>query len=122
MNLLRLDRAAGEAVIAGTEGPGVAPLEWAGGMLGVRPEHVLLARDGPFTARVESVEYLGADSLLLCRIGEQILTARVAGRVGVAGGDSARLGWARGASHFFDAATGIRLAAEPIHQNATMLA
>jgi sn-glycerol 3-phosphate transport system ATP-binding protein len=122
MNLLRLDKAGGEAVIAGTEGPGVAPLEWAGGMLGVRPEHVLLARDGPFTARVESVEYLGADSLLLCRIGEQILTARVAGRVGVAGGDSARLGWARGASHFFDAATGTRLGTEPIHQNATMLA
>jgi sn-glycerol 3-phosphate transport system ATP-binding protein len=83
---------------------------------------VLLARDGPFTARVESVEYLGADSLLLCRIGEQILTARVAGRVGVAGGDSVHLSWARGASHFFDAATGIRLATEPIHQNATMFA
>ena len=122
MNLLRLDKAGSEAVIAGTDGPGVAPLEWAGGMLGVRPEHVTLVRDGAFTARVESVEYLGADSLLLCRIGEQILTARVAGRVGVAGGDSARLGWARGASHFFDAATGIRLATEPIHQNATMFA
>jgi sn-glycerol 3-phosphate transport system ATP-binding protein len=122
MNLLRLDKAGGEAVIAGTEGPGVAPLEWAGGMLGVRPEHVLLSRDGAFTARVESVEYLGADSLLLCRIGEQMLTARVAGRVGVSAGDSARLGWARGASHFFDAATGIRLAIEPIHQNATMFA
>jgi sn-glycerol 3-phosphate transport system ATP-binding protein len=117
-----LDRAGGEAVIAGTEGPAVAPLEWAGGMLGVRPEHVLLARDGPFTTRVESVEYLGADSLLLCRIGEQILTARVAGRIGLAAGDCARLSWARGASHFFDAATGIRLATEPIHQDATMLA
>jgi sn-glycerol 3-phosphate transport system ATP-binding protein len=122
MNLFRLEKVGGEAVIAGTEGPGVASLECAGGMLGVRPEHVLLARDGPFTARVESVEYLGADSLLLCRIGEQILTARVAGRVGVAGGDSVHLGWARGASHFFDAATGIRLATEPIRQNATMFA
>jgi sn-glycerol 3-phosphate transport system ATP-binding protein len=91
-------------------------------MLGVRPEHVLLARDGPFTTRVESVEYLGADSLLLCRIGEQILTARVAGRIGLAAGDCARLNWARGASHFFDAATGIRLATEPMHQDATMLA
>jgi sn-glycerol 3-phosphate transport system ATP-binding protein len=122
MNLLRLDRAGGEAVIAGTEGPGVAPIEWAGGMLGVRPEHVLLARDGPFSARVESVEYLGADSLLLCRIGEQLMTARVTGRVGMSSGDSARLGWARGASHFFDAATGIRLPTEPIHQGATMVA
>jgi sn-glycerol 3-phosphate transport system ATP-binding protein len=122
MNLLRLDKAGGEAVVAGTEGPGVAPIEWAGGMLGVRPEHVTLARDGAFAARVESVEYLGADSILLCRIGGQLLTARVAGRVGVSSGDSAHLGWARGASHFFDATTGIRLATEPLHQGATMFA
>jgi sn-glycerol 3-phosphate transport system ATP-binding protein len=122
MNLLQLDKAGGEAVVAGTEGPGVAPIEWAGGMLGVRPEHVTLARDGAFTARVESVEYLGADSILLCRIGGQLLTARVAGRVGVSSGDSAHLGWARGASHFFDATTGIRLATEPLHQGATMFA
>ncbi|MDQ6917328.1 MAG: ABC transporter ATP-binding protein [Pseudomonadota bacterium] len=122
MNLLRLDRAGGEAVIAGTGGPGVAPVECAGGMLGVRPEHVVLARDGAIEARVDGVEYLGADSLLLCRVGEQLLTARVAGRVGVSSGDTARLGWARGASHFFDAATGTRLAAESIHRDATMLA
>ena len=122
MNLLRLDAAGGEAVIAGTTGPGVAPIEWAGGTLGVRPEHVVLARDGAFTARVESVEYLGADSILLCRIGEQLLTARIAGRVGVSGSDSVRLGWARGASHFFDAASGVRLANEPLHQGATMFA
>src|SRR5216110_770143 len=82
MNLLRLDAAGSEAVIAGTAGPGIAPLECAGGMLGVRPEHVVLARDGAFSARVESVEYLGADSILLCRLGDQPLTARVSGRVG----------------------------------------
>ena len=122
MNLLRLDRAGGEAVIAGTSGPGVGPIECAGGMLGVRPEHVLLARDGAFAVTVESVEYLGADSLLLCRIGEQLLTARVGGRAGVSSGDSARLGWARGASHFFDAANGNRLATQPIRQDATMFA
>jgi sn-glycerol 3-phosphate transport system ATP-binding protein len=122
MNLLRLDRGADEAVIAGTEGPGVAPMEWAGGTLGVRPEHVTLARDGALSAQVESVEYLGADSLLLCRIGDQRLTARVAGRVGVSSGDSARLDWARSAGHFFDAATGIRRSAEPVHQGATMFA
>ena len=81
-----------------------------------------LARDGAFSARVESVEYLGADSILLCRIGDQLLTARVAGRVGVSGGDSTHLSWARGASHFFDATTGIRLATEPSHQGATMFA
>jgi len=122
MNLLRLERRGDEAVIAGTDGPGVAPMEWAGGTLGVRPEHVTLARDGALSAKVESVEYLGADSLLLCRIGDQLLSARVAGRVGVSSGDSARLDWARGSSHFFDAATGIRRSTEPIHQGATMFA
>jgi sn-glycerol 3-phosphate transport system ATP-binding protein len=122
MNLLKLDREGGDAVIAGTMGPGVGPIEWADGTLGVRPEHVSLTRDGAFAVRVESVEYLGADSLLLCRIGDQVMTARVAGRVGVSSGDSARLGWASGAAHFFDAATGARRATEPVHQGATMFA
>jgi sn-glycerol 3-phosphate transport system ATP-binding protein len=122
MNLLRLERAGGEAVIAGTDGPGVAPIECAGGTIGVRPEHVVLDKDGPLNAKVESVEYLGADSLLLCRVGEQALTARVSGRLGLSAGDHARLNWARGAAHFFDAATGARLATEPVHQDATMFA
>ena len=122
MNLLRLDRVGGDAVIAGTAGPAVGPVEWAGGTLGVRPEHVLLTRDGAFAATIVSVEYLGADSILLCRIGEQVLTARVAGRVALSSGDSARLGWARDATHFFDAASGKRLATEPIHQGVTMFA
>jgi sn-glycerol 3-phosphate transport system ATP-binding protein len=122
MNLLRLDRGDQEAVIAGTEGPGVGRIAWAGGTLGVRPEHVVLGLDGAFEARVESIEYLGADSLVLCRIGEQILTARVAGRVGLSSGDSTRLYWAPGASHFFDATTGVRHSTEPIHQAATMFA
>ena len=121
MNLLRLDRGDREAVIAGTRGPRVGPIEWSGGTLGVRPEHIVLSRDGAFEARVETVEYLGADSLLLCRIGDQLLTARVAGRVGLSSGDSARLDWAGGASHYFDAVTGARRA-EPVHQDITMLA
>ena len=40
MNLLRMERGPGGAVIAGTEGPTVLPSEYAGGMLGVRPEHI----------------------------------------------------------------------------------
>ncbi len=106
----------------GTRGPGVGPIGWAGGTLGVRPEHIVLSREGAFEVRVETVEYLGADSLLLCRIGDQLVTARVAGRVGLSGGDFARLDWAGGASHYFDAATGARRLAEPVHEAVTMLA
>ena len=40
MNLLKLDAGADGAVIAGTDGPAVLPAHCAGGMLGVRPEHI----------------------------------------------------------------------------------
>src|SRR4029079_1994036 len=43
MNLLRLDAGHGGAVIAGTEGPVVLEARLAGGMLGVRPEHMEIA-------------------------------------------------------------------------------
>ena len=50
-------------------------------------------------ATVENVEYLGADSLVACRIGGQPLHARVAGRCGLARGETTWLEWAPGAQH-----------------------
>jgi sn-glycerol 3-phosphate transport system ATP-binding protein len=122
MNLLALAAGAGGAVIAGTSAPVVAPAELAGATLGVRPEHVALGRDDGIPARVDGVEYLGADSLLQCRIGEQPLWLRVAGRVGFSRGDAASLSWARGAQHFFDGATGERRGTESVQRGATMFA
>jgi len=121
MSLLTLASGQGGAVIAGTPGPAVAPEELAGATLGVRPEHVALDRDG-VAARIEGVEYLGADSLLQCRVGEQSLWARVSGRVGLSRGDTASLSWARGAQHFFDGTTGARIESEPVRRDATMFA
>jgi sn-glycerol 3-phosphate transport system ATP-binding protein len=121
MSLLTLASGPDGAVIAGTSGPVVAPEELAGATLGVRPEHVTLDRGG-IQARVDGVEYLGADSLLQCRVGEQSLWARVSGRVGLSRGDSASLSWARGAQHFFDGATGARIESEPVRRDATMFA
>ena len=122
MNLLALASGSGGAVIAGTSGPVVAPAELSGAMLGVRPEHVALNRGEGIEARVHGIEYLGADSLLQCRIGEQALWVRVPGRVGLSPGDSASLSWARGAQHLFDAATGVRRLPDQIHRDATMFA
>jgi sn-glycerol 3-phosphate transport system ATP-binding protein len=122
MNLLRLEAGHDGAVIAGTTGPAVAPRDFAGCTLGVRPEDVALGRDSGFEARVEGIEYLGADSLLTCRIGEQALAARVGGRVGLSHGDTTRLAWAGGAQHLFDPASGRRTEREASHHNATMLA
>jgi sn-glycerol 3-phosphate transport system ATP-binding protein len=122
MNLLRLERGAAGAVIAGTSGPAVASAELAGATLGVRPEHVVLGREDGVAGSVDAVEYLGADSLLACRVGDQSLTARVAGRTGLQRGDKVRLGWAGAASHFFDGATQMRREVQRNDQRATLVA
>ncbi|MGH8851672.1 MAG: TOBE domain-containing protein, partial [Casimicrobiaceae bacterium] len=122
MNLLRLERGALGAVIAGTAAPVVADGGLAGATLGVRPEHVELCRADGVAASIDAVEYLGADSLLACRAGDQPLTVRVGGRVGLRRGDAVRLGWAPGAAHFFDGATQMRREVESSHRAATMVA
>jgi sn-glycerol 3-phosphate transport system ATP-binding protein len=121
MNLLPLEPGDGGAVIAGIEGPAVAAADCAGLTLGVRPEHVALAVDRGVAATVAAVEYLGADSLVTCRLGSATLAVRVSGSVGLARGDSVRLAWATGAQHIF-ASDGTRRE-EPIrHETATMFA
>ncbi len=67
MNLLALERGADGAVLEGTEGPVVLPAEYARGKLGIRPEHIALEFGRGVPATVQSVEYLGGDSLLGCR-------------------------------------------------------
>jgi sn-glycerol 3-phosphate transport system ATP-binding protein len=121
MNLLPLEQGSGGAVIAGTDHPAVAPADCAGLTLGVRPEHVALAVERGVPAAVEALEYLGADSLVTCRIGTATMAVRVPGRVGVRRGDSVHLAWAGSAQHLFEPGGARR--AEPVHREpATMLA
>ncbi len=101
MNLLRLEDGPGGAVIQGTEAPVVLPRDCAKGMLGIRPEHIALAVDRGVQATVESVEYLGGDSLLAMKVGSQPIAVRVPGSVGLSMGDRAWLAFAPGAQHFF---------------------
>ena len=122
MNLLPLAAGAGGAVIAGTLGPAVAPVELSGATLGVRPEHVAVERDAGVEGEIETIEYLGADSLMTCRIAGHALSARVAGRTGLASGDRTRVSWASGAQHFFDGGNGVRVEFELRHHGATMFA
>ena len=122
MNLLPLAAGAGGAVIAGTSGPVVAPVELSGATFGVRPEHVAVGGDAGVEGEIEAIEYLGADSLMTCRIAGHAFSARVAGRTGLAAGDRTRVSWASGAQHFFDGARGARVELELSHQGATMFA
>ncbi len=121
MNLLPLESGDGGAVIAGTDGPAVAPADCAGLTLGVRPEHIALGFDRGAAATVAAIEYLGADSLVTCRLGSATLAVRVAGSVGLSRGDPARLSWAAGAQHLFER-DGTRRADPVRKETATMFA
>ena len=121
MNLLRLESGSGGAVIAGTGGPAFLSIDHAGGMLGVRPEHIQIVFERGVRAAVESVEYLGSDSLVVCRVGIERVAVRTQGSVGLSRGESTWLDWAAGAQHYFDSG-GNRREARDRQTTATMLA
>ena len=121
MNLLRLTSTLNGAVIAGTEAPIVLDAKHAGGMLGIRPEHMQLAFESGVRAGVDSVEYLGGDSLVSCRVGTERVAVRVPGSVGLSPGDSTWLRWAPGAQHYFNA-DGVRAPLEAREPSPTLFA
>ena len=121
MNLMALAAGRGGAVIAGTEGPAVAPVDCAGLTLGVRPEHMALAIERGAPADVVAVEYLGADSLVSCRLGTAAAAVRVPGSVALKPGDATWLTWAAGAQHLFETG-GTRRATSPVPTTATLVA
>jgi sn-glycerol 3-phosphate transport system ATP-binding protein len=80
-------------------------------LLGVRPEDIRVGpgpERGAVEATVRNIEYLGADSILMCAIGGQALAVRTPGRVALVPGGRVYLAWARDAAHVFDAETGRR--------------
>jgi sn-glycerol 3-phosphate transport system ATP-binding protein len=122
MNLIHLDNDASgaRAVIAGDDDVAILPRPGRGLVLGLRPEDIDVTGDsgaadgriGPVigvTAKVEEIEYLGADALVTCRLREHRLTARTRGTAAPAIGDSIRIGWRESAMHIFDAESEWRL-------------
>ena len=81
--------------------------------VGIRPEHVRLANSGGITARVEHVEYMGADVLADCRIGDSRLLARVAGNTTLEPDSQINLAWPAEQTHFYHRQTGERIAQSP---------
>jgi len=122
MNLLPLEAGDGGAVIAGTTGPRVAPVDCAGGTLGIRPEHITLSLERGLRAEVAALEYLGADSLVTCRLGSATIAVRVPGSVGLRQGDAAWLAWRPGAQHVFGADGARRTEHPSTHEGATLFA
>lgn len=99
MNLLRLE---GDR-IAGSDVPAGRAAHW----LGMRPEAVTLG--GPVPATVRSIEYLGADLIAHCAVGQETLTVRTTGQADLAAGSTVGLDWPAAMAHHFDA-EGRRLA------------
>ena len=95
MNLVALDadgRIAGSEVASGVQAT----------QLGVRPEAITLADEG-IPAVVQSVEYLGADLVLRCAVGSEVLLVRAAGGHTATPGERVHLRWAPDEAHGFDA-------------------
>ena len=117
MNILTLADGAGGAVIAGAGGPPLLAERGTGLLLGIRPEDIRLdvrpGADG-VGATVKSVEYLGADSIVTCEVGNQALAVRAPGRVTPAPGTPVRLSWSPVATHVFDAQSGSRRSGAPV--------
>ncbi|WP_145144269.1 ABC transporter ATP-binding protein [Roseomonas gilardii] len=110
MSLLRLEASPDGAAVAGLPGHAVAPAEAAGAVLGVRPEEVSPTDAGGLPARVTAAEFLGAETVLRCALGEagQTLQARIPGHHAVPAGSAIRLRLPPPA-HLFSAESGRRL-------------
>ena len=80
--------------------------------VGLRPEHLLPASDGPLEFEIELAEPLGADTLLHGRFGEarELVTVRQAGHVLAKPGEKRRFKIEPGHLHLFDSQTGRRIA------------
>jgi sn-glycerol 3-phosphate transport system ATP-binding protein len=80
--------------------------------VGLRPEHLDLAADGPIPLKTELLERLGADTIVHGRLADGTrLVARAAGTLALRLGDTVRLSVAPGHIHLFDAESGRRLQA-----------
>ena len=115
MNLLDLDDGPQGAVVAGTAGPALFAASGRGRMLGLRPEDVTVDTGtgrGRFHATVTAVEYLGAEALVTCMVGERSILARTRGDGAPPVGATVGLIWEASAEHVFDAVSGERVAIE----------
>src|SRR3954454_24983717 len=99
-----------------TIGDAVLPLASAGEardrqvLVGLRPEHLDLAPDGPLALKVELLERLGADTILHGRLSDGVrMTARTPGHFAPPLGDTARFAIRPERIHLFDPETGRRL-------------
>lgn len=77
--------------------------------IGVRPEDIQISENRGINVEIETIEYLGADTMIGCRFGEQRITMTVKGKNRLHIGDHITLDWKPDHIHLFDAQSGRRL-------------
>ncbi|MBV6638898.1 MAG: ABC transporter ATP-binding protein [Mameliella sp.] len=70
--------------------------------MGVRPEDLYLAEDGPLTAKVRYVEKLGGDTNVVASVQDHQITARLFGQHSVEEGEDLRFGFQSKSAYHFD--------------------
>jgi sn-glycerol 3-phosphate transport system ATP-binding protein len=101
MNLIRLDQDKDRTALsaAGVRIP--SPETSRGWSAGVRPEAIKISEHG-LSARVDAIDFLGAETIIRLAFGKQILLAKVNGRAKVAPGDQLTVSWSADAMHLFN--------------------
>nr|WP_321457866.1 ABC transporter ATP-binding protein [uncultured Cohaesibacter sp.] len=78
-------------------------------LLGLRPEAISPASDGLLQATIGAAEFQGADTMLDCQIGDEMITVRASGRSDFSPGNTVSLSFAPEELALFDKASGARL-------------
>ncbi len=107
MNILSLEKRGESHCLAGTNQVVLFAEDGREVSLGLRPEDITVADNG-IAAEVRSVEFLGADALVDCALGDNLLTVRLAGARTPEVGEAIPLSWPAEAQHFFHKDTGLR--------------
>ncbi|MBW1636381.1 MAG: ABC transporter ATP-binding protein [Deltaproteobacteria bacterium] len=77
--------------------------------LGIRPENISISNTSGIEGQVVAIEYLGADTLIVCQWGEQLITLTVKGKTDALVGDYLRLNWREENIHLFNRDSGVRV-------------
>ncbi len=114
MNLIRLMNHQGGAVLRGLDGPPILAVRGQDLSLGLRPEDIRFCESGGLPAIVRGAEYLGADSIVDCNVGDEKIAVRTHGRFSIERGSQVRLTWSPDVVHLFETSSGRRR--EDLHE------
>jgi len=101
MNLIRLDQVKDRTALSAA-GARIPPAEASRGWsIGVRPEAIKISEQG-LSARVDAIDFLGAETIIRLAFEEQALLAKINGRAKIAPGEHLTVSWPADTVHLFN--------------------